>query len=344
MKNDCSVCAARWTTRSPSMRPGQPRSSSWPRGVNMQSLTHGSVCTITSATSGAPGGSAPRPRSRARARPRACPGSRPSVRKATRPSSVRRKRSSRGAGRLAADASTTAASSRLDLLARRRPRSAARGASARPSTSGTARTIAPSTCSRSRAPPRAAGRPAASGGARARARRRARHVRLWISRTRGTASAAACTRSRRPPRRARLDVDDDVALGQRRARRLLDPVRDRVALPDAGLRGRRRSRRRRSRARRLAQAQPPQVDRRLDRARSLRAPPPRVRGRPVHQHVDVAAHQPAAATSTSAATKSAATESPCGKPAAAREAGEHGDRAGEVAAEVERVRASAALR
>src|SRR3954469_9638738 len=39
VKNACSVCAASWITRSPSMRPGQPRSSASSRGVNMQSFT-----------------------------------------------------------------------------------------------------------------------------------------------------------------------------------------------------------------------------------------------------------------------------------------------------------------
>ena len=38
-KNDCSVCAARWTTRSPSTRPTHPRSSGCPTGWNMQSFT-----------------------------------------------------------------------------------------------------------------------------------------------------------------------------------------------------------------------------------------------------------------------------------------------------------------
>src|SRR3954453_19213638 len=38
VKNDCSVCAASWITRSPSIRPGQPRSRWWPLGLNMQSF------------------------------------------------------------------------------------------------------------------------------------------------------------------------------------------------------------------------------------------------------------------------------------------------------------------
>src|SRR4051812_46274735 len=38
-KNDCSVCAASWMTRSPSIRPGHPRSSARSRGGNMPSFT-----------------------------------------------------------------------------------------------------------------------------------------------------------------------------------------------------------------------------------------------------------------------------------------------------------------
>ena len=88
-------------TVSPSIRPGQPRSSSRSRGVNMQSFTvclqRGSVWTIRRRSPGARAGCAPRSRSHARARPRAAlPESRPSVRYATSPSSVSRKRSSRG--------------------------------------------------------------------------------------------------------------------------------------------------------------------------------------------------------------------------------------------------------
>ena len=99
VKNACSVCAASWTTPSPSIVPGQPRSSSSSRGVNMHSLTGaaGSVCTTTSAISGAS------TRSRASislarewASSRLEPASSPSVRKATRPASVRRKRTSTG--------------------------------------------------------------------------------------------------------------------------------------------------------------------------------------------------------------------------------------------------------
>src|SRR5581483_3250039 len=38
VKNACNVCAASWTTRSPSIRPGQPRGKSIPTGLNMQSF------------------------------------------------------------------------------------------------------------------------------------------------------------------------------------------------------------------------------------------------------------------------------------------------------------------
>ena len=53
VKNAWSVCAASWTTWSPSTRPGHPRSSGRSAGWNMQSFTaHGSVCTTTSAIPG----------------------------------------------------------------------------------------------------------------------------------------------------------------------------------------------------------------------------------------------------------------------------------------------------
>ena len=39
VKKACSVCAASWITRSPSIRPGQPRSSSLSFGLNMQGCT-----------------------------------------------------------------------------------------------------------------------------------------------------------------------------------------------------------------------------------------------------------------------------------------------------------------
>ena len=59
---------------------------------------------------------------------------------------------------------------------------------------------------------------------------------LWISRTRGTRARGARPLVQRDLVGGRLDVDDDVALGQRALNRRLDGVRRRVALPDGGLR------------------------------------------------------------------------------------------------------------
>src|SRR3954469_17726396 len=59
VKNACSVCAASWMTRSPSTRPGQPRSRSFPFGENMQSFTQPTLAkrlwTTRSAPSTLPG-------------------------------------------------------------------------------------------------------------------------------------------------------------------------------------------------------------------------------------------------------------------------------------------------
>ena len=78
VKNDCSVCAASWITRSPSIRPGQPRSRSRSFGLNMQSFTAARIgysrlgVDVHVRDLGAlAGGSAPRSRSPSRARPRA---------------------------------------------------------------------------------------------------------------------------------------------------------------------------------------------------------------------------------------------------------------------------------
>ena len=90
----------------------------------------------------------------------------------------------------------------------------------------------------------------------------------------------------------RLDVDDDVRLGQRALDRRLDGIGRGMPLPDR--------RRRRDRdddvgevpAGRRAHPQPPQPDRRLDPGDRLSGGLLGVRRRPVHQHVDVPAHQP----------------------------------------------------
>ncbi len=71
VKNDCSVCAARWTTRSPSTRPTQPRSSGCPTGWNMQSRIRARCVPRRPRSPGRRCARAPRSRSPGRARPRA---------------------------------------------------------------------------------------------------------------------------------------------------------------------------------------------------------------------------------------------------------------------------------
>ena len=166
-------------------------------------------------------------------------------------------------------------------------------------------------------------------------------LRLWISRTRGTDIAAASARSRSAASSARrLDVDDDVAAGQRVLELRLDPVGDRVALTD-GRAGRDGDHDVGERApRRLAQAQPGERDRRLDaRDRGTRRRLG-LRRRAIHQHVDVPPDQPAGGEE-----HERGDEERCDRVAlriAGRrgdETAEHRERPGEVAAEVDRVRA-----
>ena len=137
----------------------------------------------------------------------------------------------------------------------------------------------------------------------------------------------------------RLHVNDDVASGQRALERCLDRVGG--GMPQAD-----RSRRRHTDhdvgeipPGRLPHPEPPQVDRGCERddRRSCRSLG--VGGSAVHQDVDVAPHQRAAATSTRTATKSAAIESPAGCPERENsETDEHRDRPDEIARKVERVR------
>ncbi len=129
---------------------------------------------------------------------------------------------------------------------------------------------------RSRAPPRARGRRAASGGARARCRCRRRRRRRCAPRARAARRAPprARARARRRRRPDRLDVDDDVRLRQRRLHGALDRVGRRMALADGGVVVDADHDVREDASRRLAHAQPPQLHRRLRRRRSPGAPPP----------------------------------------------------------------------
>ena len=90
----------------------------------------------------------------------------------------------------------------------------------------------------------------------------------------------------------RLDVDDDVRLRQRRLHRALDRVGRRVALPDGRVVVDADHDVREHAPRRLPHPQPPQLHRRLDADDRLPRRLLRVRRGAIHQHVDVAPHQP----------------------------------------------------
>ena len=136
----------------------------------------------------------------------------------------------------------------------------------------------------------------------------------------------------------RLDVDDDVAVGQRPVHRVLDRVRRGVALAD------RRARRdgdhdvRELLPRGLAHPQAPQLDpgQRPDRGQRRLL---RVGRDPVHQDVDVDAHQPSRGEQHEPGHEQRRRRvGPVVALARGDEAEQHGRRAGEVAREVERVR------
>ena len=73
VKNDCRVCAASWTTLSPSTRPTQPRSSGCPTGWNMQRRIRARCVPRRPRSQGRHCARAPRSRSRDRARRRPIP-------------------------------------------------------------------------------------------------------------------------------------------------------------------------------------------------------------------------------------------------------------------------------
>ena len=136
----------------------------------------------------------------------------------------------------------------------------------------------------------------------------------------------------------RLDVDDDVAVGQRPVHRVLDRVGRGVALAD------RRARRdgdhdvRELLPRGLAHPQAPQLDpgQRPDRGQRRLL---RVGRDPVHQDVDVDAHQPSRGEQHEPGHEQRRRRvGPVVALARGDEAEQHGRRAGEVAREVERVR------
>ena len=236
---------------------------------------------MTSAISGASAGCAPRSRSRARGRRRGSSRpSRPSVRNATRPASVRRKRSSRGAapGRLAHDP--------LDGgRRRRRPRSPSDGSVSgsrcvwTASSSGTAARIARlellghfvRLLERHAAGQLEVERELECG------RRPRRALTLWISRTPGT---AAPPRARARGRRARSRGSTCTTTSlPGSARSTASSTASAAAWPWPTAADRRDADHdvRELAAARLAHPQPAQLDRRARARRSPRAPPPRRR-------------------------------------------------------------------
>ena len=87
-------------------------------------------------------------------------------------------------------------------------------------------------------------------------------------------------------------MDDDVRFRQRRLHRALDRVGRRVSLADSRVVVDADHDVREHAPRRLPHAQPPQLHGRLHADDRLARRLLGVRGRAIHQHVDVAAHQP----------------------------------------------------
>ena len=166
-------------------------------------------------------------------------------------------------------------------------------------------------------------------------------VTLWISRTprdrerRGERPLPQGAR-RRPPR---LDVDDDVAAGQRRLDGRLDRVGDRVALRRPPRPARRPiTTSAKWRPAGLPQPQAPQLDGRVERRDRLPGGRLGARRRAVHEHVDVLPHEPSGGQRGRAPPRTAPPPSRPSRPARTREEADrdsHGAR--QVAREMERV-------
>ncbi len=135
-----------------------------------------------------------------------------------------------------------------------------------------------------------------------------------------------------------LDVDDDVALGQRPVERGLDRVGSGVSLPHGCGRGDADDHVDEVPARRLAQAQASQLDRRVERGDRGPCCRGRACGGAVHEHVDVALHQPAGRDQDEGGHEERCNRVAAGVAGARREQAEQdGDGAGQVGGEVERV-------
>ncbi len=140
-------------------------------------------------------------------------------------------------------------------------------------------------------------------------------------------------------------MDDDVRLRQRRLHGALDRVGRRVALADGSAVFDADHDVREHPPRRLSHAQSTQLHRRVKRVDRLARSFLRSGGSPVHQDVDVAPHQPGGGEEDEHGDEE------CGggiRPGVAgtheQQTDEHGDRAGEVAAEMKRVRSKCGAR
>ncbi len=141
-------------------------------------------------------------------------------------------------------------------------------------------------------------------------------------------------------RSARLDVNDDVDARQRVAERGFDTIGRGVPLPD------RRSRRDTDDdvSEELAPGAPEpetsQLDRRLEGRHRLSRDASGILGRAVHEHVDVPPTEPDGCQNDERGDEERGERVPRGEAErSGNEAGEHRERPGEVAPEVERVRA-----
>ena len=147
-------------------------------------------------------------------------------------------------------------------------------------------------------------------------------------------------------RAPRLHVHDDVGMGKPLADRVLDPVRRSMALADRGAGRDPDDDVREVPAARLAHAEPPELDRRVERVDRRTGRVLRVDRGLIHEHVHVAPQKAHRSRDDERRDEERGHRVSSGKPECRRgQPGEHGERPGEVAPEVQaRSRASASLR
>ena len=141
------------------------------------------------------------------------------------------------------------------------------------------------------------------------------------------------------PGSARLDVDDDVGVGETSFQRILDAIRGRMALPDRGTRRDADDDVGEVRATRLADPEPPELDGRVELRDRRAGGGLGVLRRLIHEDADVSPDEPRRGSDHERGDEERRDGIAPGKAERGRrEAGEDGERAREVAAEVECVR------